>query len=89
MCRARYRSQLTCPRCGANLRVLMLLSGQAYRLRQAARQALREGACARACQLAEEAQRLCAGPEGRRLAVLARFLASVGVSPQERNRRSG
>ena len=44
VCQARFRGARICSRCGAGLEPLMLLSVEAWQLRQAARQALHAGA---------------------------------------------
>ena len=56
VCQARFRAELLCPRCGADLAPLMTLSLQAWRWRKAARQALGEGDFPRAAELAGRAQ---------------------------------
>lgn len=63
-CRARFRGVARCPRCGADLSTLMLIAAHAYRLRQQARQALRQGNCGAAQECAAQAQRLQATPQG-------------------------
>jgi len=83
VCRAGFRQQSTCPRCGANLAVLMRLAGRSYLARQAARAALRDGDLPRARELACRAQRLCETAAGRSLATFAtcmdHVLASLGT----------
>ena len=64
VCRARFRRVARCSRCGADLAALMLLTAHAYRLRQRARQSLRDGDCHVALVYVEKAQRLQATPEG-------------------------
>ncbi|MCO5168710.1 MAG: hypothetical protein M9894_20415 [Planctomycetes bacterium] len=77
VCRARLASDPTCGRCGADLRPVMTLLVEGHRLRSAARRALREGAAARARDLAREAQAVAASPLGARLlAVCALALAA-------------
>ncbi|MGC8549490.1 MAG: hypothetical protein ACP5M4_07300, partial [Acidobacteriaceae bacterium] len=63
-CRARFRGVAACPRCGADLKALMLLSAHAYRLRQQARRALLRGECRTALACAAKAQQLQSTPEG-------------------------
>lgn len=63
-CRARFRAVAVCPRCGADLTALMLLSAHAYRLRQQARRALLQGDCRAALACAAKAQQLQSTPEG-------------------------
>ena len=59
-----------CSRCGADLGPLMRLAVKAWRLRQAARQALDAGECARALGLASEAQHVHRTPSGESLRLL-------------------
>ena len=64
VCQARFRGERLCSRCGADLASLLTLSLQAWRLRQDARQALREGdfrLAAKLAGLAQEKQRTIAG----------------------------
>ena len=74
VCQARFRGSAECSRCGADLGPIMGLVASAWRLREAARQAIAEGDMVRARALAAQAQELCrtpAGPgsgNGRRLA---------------------
>lgn len=86
VCRARFRGAVRCPRCGADLTALMLLSVHAYRLRQQARQALRQGDCSAALARAEQAQRLHATPEGNLLRWVC--AAACGISPDPEQRHS-
>lgn len=58
VCQARFRGACICSRCGADLEPLMLLSVQAWQLREAARQALLAGEVGRALALAGEAEAL-------------------------------
>ena len=50
VCKARFRGEAECLRCGADLTPLMLLSAHAYWLRQAARRALETGDDERLCE---------------------------------------
>lgn len=77
VCRARFRQERTCPRCGADLGVLMRLSGQSFLARRAARVALREGDLAKAHDLAQQAQQLQDTPAGRSLLALAAAMRHV------------
>ena len=64
VCKARFRAEPLCSRCGADLAPLMTLSLQAWRLRKNARQALWEGDFPLATELAgraQQAQRTTAG----------------------------
>ena len=67
VCRARFRAERHCRRCGADLSALMVLAAKAFLLRQAARQALRDGRFEDSNQLAVKAQRLCDTRAGRQL----------------------
>jgi hypothetical protein len=82
VCGARFRGAAVCPRCGADLTVLMRLQVRAYRLREAARRALLEGDAARARAAAAEAQRLHRTAAGRRLERLAAWLEAVAARQQ-------
>lgn len=75
VCRARFRGVPACSRCGADLAPLMDLSAQAWRLRADARQAIHLGDFALARRLSAAAQRRCATDAGRRLLLLASWLA--------------
>jgi len=76
VCAAQWRSSRLCSRCGADLTPLMTLVHAAWQARQAARQALAEGDGDQALTLADRAQRLHATAAGRRLRLLAAWLAS-------------
>jgi len=71
VCRAAFRQERRCPRCGADLTVLMRLVGRSFLARQAARAALRQGDLRRAGELARRAQQLQDTHAGRSLALLA------------------
>ena len=64
VCQARFRGASVCSRCGATLRPLLLLAAHAYRLRQAAREALRNADLRSAVALCRAAQGLHTTPEG-------------------------
>lgn len=74
VCQARFRGSRLCSRCGADLAPLMILAVQAWRLRQAARDALARGDLTRARQLADTAQAVHRTPRGASLRLLARWL---------------
>jgi predicted amidophosphoribosyltransferase len=74
VCRARFRGASTCSRCGADLNVVMALAASAWRMRQAARQALAAGEIAQARDLAGRAQQICYTPAGRRMEALSAWL---------------
>jgi hypothetical protein len=76
VCRARFRGASECPRCGADLRILMLLQVQAWRLRQAARRAILEGNLPRALGLSSAAEAIYHTPAGKRLKSLSSWLSS-------------
>jgi hypothetical protein len=77
VCRARFRQERTCPRCGADLAVLMGLAGESFLARRAARAALRQGDLAKAHDLAQRAQQLCDTAPGRSLVAFAASLRHV------------
>jgi predicted amidophosphoribosyltransferase len=74
VCQARFRGARVCSRCGANLEPLMLLAGQAWALRQAARRALAAGDFQAALELAVVAQRSHTTASGDALAQLNAWL---------------
>ena len=80
VCQARFRGSTECSRCGADLGTIMGLAADAWRMREAARQAMAEGDVARARALAIQAQELCGTPAGRQLEMVSRWL--VGASPE-------
>ena len=75
VCRASFRGEVTCSRCGADLQAVMTIAASAYRLRRAASAAILSNDAQRAERLAAEAQAMLSTPSGRRLLVLARVLA--------------
>ena len=77
VCKAGFRRVVHCPRCGADLSILMSLAGRAYLARQAARRALGQGHLRRARQSASHAQSLHATPAGRRLHQLTTIMESL------------
>jgi predicted amidophosphoribosyltransferase len=79
VCKARFRGQRMCPRCGADLSRLMLVAACAQRLRHRARQALCEGRYAEAQALADRAQTLQRTVHGYEIAQMARLLDMVSV----------
>jgi hypothetical protein len=74
VCRAGFRGQRECSRCGADLHALMVLAAASWRLRGISRAALRQGNFRRAARLAEQAQETCADPRGQALLNIAQFL---------------
>jgi uncharacterized protein (UPF0212 family) len=75
VCGARFRGSSQCSRCGAGLTALMLLAAHAYVLRQAARQALKEGDYHAALASAQAAQRLNSTAVGSLLTVISKAAA--------------
>lgn len=76
VCRARFRGASECSRCGADLTTLMMLAASAWRLRQAARQAIVDGDPGQALTLASQAEAICHSPAGRNLEVVSSWLAA-------------
>ena len=70
-----------CSRCGADLGPLMRLAVTAWRLRQAARQALDTEEYVRALGLASEAQRVHATPSGESMRLLSAWLNAQSAVP--------
>jgi predicted amidophosphoribosyltransferase len=70
VCRARFRESRLCSRCGADLGRVMFLAVSAWRLREAARQALERGDYAKGLDWAREAQKVHSTGRGKRLALL-------------------
>jgi hypothetical protein len=84
VCQAKFRGVMMCSRCGADLRPLMLLAVEAWRLRTAARTALHAGQIDLAIKLAEQAQDRQATAAGEGLRAIGAFLApnlSPGIDP--------
>ena len=77
VCRARFRGASGCSRCGADLTVVMRLVVSAWRMRQAARQALAAGDFARTRDMASRAQQICGTPAGRSLETLGKWLLPI------------
>lgn len=75
VCRARFRGSSECSRCGADLKTIMSLQANAWRLREAARQAISNGDLARARALASTAEALHHTPIGSRIKSLSSWLA--------------
>jgi predicted amidophosphoribosyltransferase len=76
VCQARFRGARVCSRCGAGLEPLMLLSVEAWQLRQAARQALHAGDLERALGLAIQAQGIQSTGSGEALRLLLLMVRS-------------
>ena len=64
VCRATFRGSGTCTRCGASLEPLMSIAVRAWRLREQAREALRNLDFTKARAYATAAQQLQATPAG-------------------------
>ncbi len=74
VCQARFRGAAVCSRCGADLARVMRIAAEAWRLREAARQALMAGEFGLAFQLAGRAQGAQATPAGGALLRLGAWL---------------
>ncbi len=79
VCRAPFRSQAECPRCGTDLSKLMLLIARSHQLRSQVRTALLERRYVEAARFAGEAQRLHNTEVGRKMVVAAGVLSMVRV----------
>ncbi|HEV2960687.1 MAG TPA: hypothetical protein VG649_02600 [Candidatus Angelobacter sp.] len=75
VCRARFRGSSECSRCGADLKTIMVLQVKAWRLREAARQAIASGNPINAATLASQAEELHGTPAGKRIQALSSWLA--------------
>lgn len=76
VCRAKFRGQKECPRCQADLSMIMFLSARAQLYRQKARQALYALNFKKARNLAAAAQKAHATETGRRLLLLTSWLSA-------------
>ena len=76
VCGARFRASTECTRCGADLRPVMAMMIKAFALRREARRALCNGRFHDSRSFATAAQERCASDAGRRLVLLAAWLAS-------------
>jgi hypothetical protein len=81
VCKACFRGQVQCSRCGADLSRLMWIVAHARDLRQRARTALRQGRYQRARDLSGQALRLHTTITGRRLFDISRIMTSVHIEP--------
>ncbi|OHB78133.1 MAG: hypothetical protein A2Z25_13535 [Planctomycetes bacterium RBG_16_55_9] len=79
VCKARFRGQRQCSRCGADLSQLMRVVAGASQLRRQARQALCEARYSSAYELAAEAQNLHDTALGRKMMLIAQVLDMVSV----------
>lgn len=82
VCGARFRGTRQCSRCGADLLILMRIAAQAYRFREAARQALVAGDPPQTVRSATKAEALHATAAGRRLKRVGVLLAAIGQLSQ-------
>ena len=82
VCKAGFRSQTTCSRCGADLSRLMRLVAGAYHLRTRARRALAQHRYQEAHELAHQAEVLHSTPLGRKLALTSGAMAMIVVTPE-------
>jgi predicted amidophosphoribosyltransferase len=76
VCQARFRGVSICSRCGADLGRLMLLSAEAWWLREAARTAIAAGDFGRGFELAAKAQEAQRTPAGEALRKIGEWLES-------------
>lgn len=74
VCRAPFRQQRSCSRCGADLSRLMTLAAKAFTLRQFSRTALHHSDFAQSHKLAAAAQKIHPTLGGHRLSLLASWL---------------
>ncbi len=74
VCRAKFRGAVECSRCGADLRPLMRLALEAWKLRSEARRALAAGDLGLALDFAAEAERTQSTPSGAMLVALCNWL---------------
>jgi hypothetical protein len=79
VCQARFRGSSECSRCGADLGTIMSLAAGAWRIREAAREAIAEGDLARAHALAAQAQEICRTQAGRDLELVSRWVGESGA----------
>ncbi len=84
VCKAAFRSQAICSRCGADLAVLMKLSVAARDLRERTRAAIRRGDTAAARECLGRAEQLHATPAGQRLTMLLQWMAPGGARETSR-----
>ena len=84
VCRARFRGSTECSRCGADLGTIMALAAAAWRMRQAARQALVDNDAALARSLAAQAESICHTTAGKQLEEVSRLATDEGGLAGER-----
>jgi predicted amidophosphoribosyltransferase len=83
VCKASFRSQTTCSRCGADLSKLMCLVAGAYHLRTRAHQALTQHRYQEAHELAQQAEALHSTAIGRKLALTSGAMAMIVVTAKD------
>ena len=83
VCQARFRGSAECSRCGADLGKIMGLVVSAWRLREAARQAIAEDDMVQARALAAQAQELYGTPSGRDLELVAGWLGEASLESEK------
>jgi predicted amidophosphoribosyltransferase len=80
VCKADFRYETRCSRCGTDLSKLMQLIAHSHQLRSKARTALLERRYADAARFAGEAQRLHSTSIGRKMVIAAQALSMVRVA---------
>ena len=80
VCRAPFRNQAECPRCGTDLSKLMLIIASSHQLRSRARTALLARRYTEAARLAGEAQRLHNTEVGQKMVAASQALSMVRVA---------
>ncbi len=79
VCKARFRGQRQCSRCGTDLSRLMLVVARAYALRCQAKRALLGARYGDACEMADKAQSLHHTTLGQKMLTVARTLDMISV----------
>jgi predicted amidophosphoribosyltransferase len=79
VCKARFRGQRQCSRCGADLSRVMLVLARAFALRRQTKRAILEARYGAACELAEKAQNLHHTALGQKMLAVARTLDMISV----------
>jgi len=82
VCQARFRGAAVCSRCGADLTRPMRIAAEAWRLREAARGAIKAGEFGRALELAGTAQEAQATADGEILVRLGAWLRASSVAEE-------
>ena len=77
VCRARFRQQRLCSRCGADLSRLMTTAARAFLLRQASQEAICSGDIEGALELAHQSRELAETPQAAKLCVLLSWLRRI------------